>query len=599
MVAVVLAVAAGSLEEPPRIQVFGSLVDVRPGVQPPTRAAASGASLFAARNEFESFQIAVESDSSPLTSISVAKDGALTGPGGARIAPANLALYREAYYNVNTPSDREGARGPWPDPLIPVRDDLYGERRDAFPATAPAGGDVVAWVDVYVPAQQRPGVYRGEVTVSVAGGPARSVPVRLRVLPFKLPSTSSLRSAFGLDASQACEVLGGDDCGASSAAAWAYQYMFAREALENRLTISDPTPTGELPPTPGAQARLFRRYALPLIEGGRRSPIGGPPPRLTGARLTASAALGASYASGDSPPRYGCAAPDSPCLGRWRRLAGRDGFAGRMFIYLCDEPWVDPAQRWPVCKKAASGVADGAWPRLPRLVTTWIQDARANRGAWAIDTITVPLEQLADKPGFVQNGNQRPAYARFLRRPGRSLWLYTFCDQYGCRESPTPGAYWTGWPGYGIDQPPSQAQAMGWLAFEYGASGELYYSVDAAFGSAWDDTYSFGGNGGGTLFYPGLPGGDAATGAPAIGGRQSIPLQSMRLKRLRDGRQDYEYLLLAAERGHPGRATAVSRWLVGGRDVAAFNATFSQPALTHARCRLARLIAPAIPPGCV
>jgi AraC-like DNA-binding protein len=415
------------------------------------------------------------------------------------------------------------------------------------------------------------------------------------VLPFALPSTTSLRSAFGLDASQACEVLGGGGgCGASTPAAWTAPYLFARAALANRLTLSDPTPTGERPPAGGAEARLFRRYALPLIEGRARSSVGGPAARLRGARLTSIAALGASYAGGGEPTRYGCAAPDSRCLYRWRRLAVRHRFADRLFVYLCDEPWVDPARRWPVCKKAARGVETGPWPAARKLVTTWIQDARAHHAARLIDTITAPIEEIADKPGFARAGNQRPAYASFLRRPRRALWLYTFCDQYGCRPSRSPGRYWSGWPGYAIDQPPSQARAMGWLAFDYGAGGELYYSVDGAFASAWSDTYSFGGNGGGTLFYPGLPGGEPATGAPAIGGRDPIPLESMRLKRLRDGREDYEYLRLAAKRGHRRQAMAVVRGLLGSRDVAAFSATFGQGAVGAARCRLARLIAPGV-----
>ncbi len=591
VVAVVLAIVAESLQEPARIQVFGSLADVRPGLIPRPAAVSTTASLSAARNELESFQIAVESEGSPLRGVSVTTDGPLVGPHHARIGPGNLTIYREGYYDVRTPSDREGATGLWPDPLIPSRDVLYGERRNAFPAGAPGGGDVVAWVDVFVPPSQLPGTYRGSVAVAVEGGRTVTIPLRLRVLTFGLPSTTSLHSAFGLVGTTACDVLDGSGpCDRSSRSRWMDEYLFGRLALENRLTLSDAATADGKPPRGESETRSFQRYSLPLIGGDPGSPVGGPPARLKGARLTSIAVRGATYPASGHPALYGCATIASPCLARWRRLATRHGFADRLFVYLCDEPWVDPPRRWPVCKRAARGVTAGPWPGASKLVTTWIQDARANRGTNAINTITVPIDRMANKPGFAQAGDQRPAYSGFLDRPRRSLWLYTFCDQYGCRASRTPGTYWTGWPGYGIDQPPSQARAMGWLSFAYGASGELYYSVDSHFSSAWTSSYDYGGNGDGTLFYPGLPAGDPSTGAPAIGGRDPIPIESIRLKRIRDGREDYEYLRLAARSGQRGPAMAIVRGLVGSRDAASHEATFSPGAVDAARRRLARLI---------
>ena len=54
--------------------------------------------------------------------------------------------------------------------------------------------------------------------------------------------------------------------------------------------------------------------------------------------------------------------------------------------------------------------------------------------------------------------------------------------------------------------------------------------------------YLFGGNGDGTLFYPGLP--------DLIGGSTHIPVESIRLKLIREGLEDYEYLaLLEKSRG--------------------------------------------------
>jgi hypothetical protein len=590
---VTLALSSGSLSEAVQVQVAGSLVDVRPGIPLPVGEESDAARILAARNEFESFQVAVRSQGTAVGDVSVAAGGPLVGPGGARIGPSSLTVYREGYYDVRVPSDSEGARGEWPDPLIPARDYLYGERRDAFPADAPSGGDVVAWVDVLVPRDQAPGVYRGNVSVAIGGERPRAIPVQVRVLPFGLPSTSTMRSAFPAGVEQVCESLDGASCDASSAASWRAQYLVGQLGLENRLTVPDPSPAGpQEAPKPGRETSLYRRYALPLIDGARRSPVGGPRPRLAGARLTSVEALGATYASGGVPTKYWCAAPDSPCLARWHRLASQGGFAGRLFLYLCDEPGGAPAARWPVCHQAARGVRDGPWPSVARLVTTWIQQAAAHGAESFIDTMVVGLDKMANKPGYPLAGSQRPAYDAFLRAPGRSIWIYTACLQYSCDRSRSP--YWTGWPGYGIDQPPSQARAMGWLAYLYGASGELYYDIAARLSDAWRNSYQFGGNGDGTLLYPGLPHGDSQTGAPAIGGTRPIPLESIRLKRLRDGREDYEYLRLAAKRGEGARAARVVTRLLGPLSRATFSTTFSQRELDMARCRVAHLISPGV-----
>ena len=55
----------------------------------------------------------------------------------------------------------------------------------------------------------------------------------------------------------------------------------------------------------------------------------------------------------------------------------------------------------------------------------------------------------------------------------------------------------------------------------------------------WENIRLSGGNGDGTLFYPGRP--------DRIGGRTDIPIESIRLKLIREGMEDYEYLALLAK----------------------------------------------------
>jgi len=107
-----------------------------------------------------------------------------------------VRLYREALIDLANASALDGGTGRWPDALVPDVDELVNERRNAFPFSVPAGETRALWIELFVPPGTAAGEYAGSVTVSWDGG-AATVPVGLTVWPFTLPSTSSLRSAFG------------------------------------------------------------------------------------------------------------------------------------------------------------------------------------------------------------------------------------------------------------------------------------------------------------------------------------------------------------------------------------------------------------------
>jgi hypothetical protein len=166
--------------------------------------------------------------------------------------------------------------------------------------------------------------------------------------------------------------------------------------------------------------------------------------------------------------------------------------------------------------------------------------------------------------------------------------MYTSCMSYSCNESevsysPSP---WSGIPGYAIDEPASEQRAMGMLSYLYGATGELYYQTTENLQSAWTNQYYSGGNGDGTLFYPGLP-----SGPNAIGGTHPIPLDSIRMKRIRDGREDYEYLHLLDGQGQGAAARSVVEGVFGSPGSAAYSTDVTSDALDGARAELAAKIA--------
>jgi uncharacterized protein (TIGR03382 family) len=120
---------------------------------------------------------------------------------------------------------------------------------------------------------------------------------------------------------------------------------------------------------------------------------------------------------------------------------------------------------------------------------------------------------------------------------------------------------------------------MEWLSFKYGATGELYYETAYAFThDAWSNQWDFSGNGDGTLFYPGTP--------ARIGGRTDVPVASIRLKMIREGMEDFEYLRILEEAGDG----AFARSVVDGLFPNPYSTDVAPEALMAARAALAERI---------
>ncbi|MHB8875494.1 MAG: DUF4091 domain-containing protein, partial [Myxococcaceae bacterium] len=117
-----------------------------------------------------------------------------------------------------------------------------------------------------------------------------------------------------------------------------------------------------------------------------------------------------------------------------------------------------------------------------------------------------------------------------------------------------------------------------WMSFLYRMGGELYFETTFDLSRAWTSQYSFGGNGDGTLLYPGKP--------SVIGGTTHIPVASYRLKMIRQGMEDYEYLKLVSDLGD----AAFARTIASGLFPAAYSARQPADKLATARQALARRI---------
>ena len=150
------------------------------------------AALAAARGEYESFQVVV-------TALSKLKDvdvtvSDLAGPGGARIPASAARLYRVHYVDCR-------GQGWLPDSMVPWRDPWNKKRiggKFGAPFPVEAGTNGLVWVELHVSEDAKPGDYKGSVDVTVAGKPARSLPLSVTVWDVTLPKTTTLLTYFEL-----------------------------------------------------------------------------------------------------------------------------------------------------------------------------------------------------------------------------------------------------------------------------------------------------------------------------------------------------------------------------------------------------------------
>lgn len=538
------ALAVAGSASAAQVWVAPAAQKIRPSVQAPASAPTS-AKIAAAKNEFESFQVVVNGAAS---GVSMAMEG-LSDGAGHTITGREVVLYREALLNVPAQTGGDGAAGLWPDALIPDVDPIMAEKRNAFPFDVPAGENRVVLVDIHAPRETPAGTYTG--VLHVTGGITQDVPVALTVWDFEVPSTSTLKSAFGMAWNGPCAGHGDANC-SGGAADLALRARYVQSALDNHVSIHQPYYTSTVDGSGNANWAAFDQYAGPFLDGTADT-------RLKGAKLTSVSVNGATQAT---------------TVSGWSKHFKDKGWAGgvtTLFDYVCDEPpltcqWSDINPRIGQVKAGDAS--------MPALVTTTTDEAKA-QNVGGIDLYTPVINDVEGKPGQSFAGNQRSKYPA-------NTWWYQSCMSFGCSAvgGGRDGTGETGWPTMAIDADATRNRAMEWLSFSYDMKGELYYETTMAFGGNdpwWNQTY-FGGTGDGTLFYPGT--------TAKIGGKTEIPVESLRLKQIRDGMEDYELLALAKSLGAGAQALAIAQ----GVYPKTYQATTTPAALDSARAELAALI---------
>ncbi|WNG49063.1 DUF4091 domain-containing protein [Archangium minus] len=506
---------AAMLAAAPEPRVVSALEKVRPGV---TLKGEKEARLSLARGECEAAQVVLPPDVSRLR----VKPLALKGPGRKTL---EASVWREAFLEVKTPSNSQGGTGPWPDPLVPV---------EAPPG--PKGTPTVLYVELCAPEQQVPGTYQGALSMEADGKPLSPVPFSAEVQPFVLPATSSLPNSFGISL---YSIAKGHGLKPESPEARELLRDYALALLSHRVSAHgmsmNPPPVRFEDGKPVVDFSTYDAELAPFLEGTALP---------SGARFTTTDVR-------DNP----AARTDKEKAAYYRALAEHfreKGWRARLFFYAKDEPKPEDV---PLVRAQAQRVR-AANKDVPVLVTTPLDEAL--RGS--ADILAPTLNCFFPRPGPQTCRNVLPLKAlRGKLEPHVKVWWYQSCNSHGCTggpaEDPSVEKVYSGWASYMVDHPAPLNRAMGPLAFLSGVDGELYFDTVFAYNTKdpWKDLFEFGGNGDGTFFYPGTP------SRPGFTRHQ--PVVSLRLKHLRDGLEDYEYLQLLESLGEQTFAREAARRL--------------------------------------
>jgi len=499
--------------------VTNPLVKVK-ALDPTPAHLAKSVELLAGRNEFEPFQIVLRCDSKDIPDLDI-EFSDFRSQDGAEISRDHITVYLEQFLDVTHPSTIESSVGLWPDPLIPRIDRYSNEKRNAFPFTVRRDRNQPLWVEVFIPDTAAPGKYTGSARVTQGQTIEFRVPIQLTVWAFVLPSTSTLRSSFGLNGTTLVKQHRGkytddDDL-------YSLTKLYAKAALLHRISIHGGSMVDP--------KYSYRHGEMQIDWKAYDAEVG---PFLDGTVMSSDDPLhGAKATSVElrTPTMFPSAEQEAAYWAAWIKHFEKKGWSDRLFLYLWDEP---KATDFPkVLQRGRAALK--ADPKIRNLVT--IPFAKQLDDVVQIWTPLVNcLERKPNYGDFCADAPTLDVYAGEIQH-GKSLWFYQSCASHGCNIQ--GGEYFNGWPSYMVDAPGAANRVMQWIAWKYRIQGELYFSMDEAYGRGkdpWLDVRLVGGNGDGTLFYPGRP--------EIIGGHTDIPIESIRLKLIREGMEDHEYLSL-------------------------------------------------------
>jgi hypothetical protein len=444
--------------------------------EPWKRPPAARLMIEAARNEVAGVQLVVAAPSEDIRSAAL-ELSELAGEAGSTIPKANLSWNIVGYVQTEKPAYAVSRVGWWPDPLLPAG------RFDV-----PAGRVQPLWLNVHVPAEARPGLYRGSVTLRLADNQAQSVPLEVRVWNFAIPKQQHLETCFLLRPEEMQKFY------KLPAVPIEMYEQWIDFCLEHRISLM-------LCEWPGFQTDMERLVERQLRGGG-----------------SAFCLANAWFQQGSPEARRKHNAEQVAGIRPLYERAKQRGWIERAYVYCFDEV----GKEQYTFARELYGDLKKSMPDL-RLMQTFYKDD--------------PIPALGDVLDVwaPNTGRYRPSEFQAQQAKGKTVWWYVCCGPV------KPFANLM------IEWPAIDHRLLLWQNQKYRVTGFLYWGLntwrDNLAGqrrwpevkwnpATWRNDAGQAHNGDGQLLYP---------------GPNRRPLSSIRLENFRDGAQDYEYFWLLAD----------------------------------------------------
>ncbi len=496
----------------------------------------AGVKIYAAKNEFEPFQVVVK----PLTTGPVAITMNDFGSG------ITTEIFEVKYVNITTNTDYLGQIGNNPDPLWPLENgqsvQLTTQQNSAF------------WFSVHVPEN----VPSGDYTTTVQIGPV-TVPVILHVFNFALPAELHVKSQMNFSYNtfpSKYGVTGTDD------AYWTYLENIKQFFIDHRLTPKSVLWSGGLTSTGGGpyidydcagtftdndeewgfeQAAARYLTGAGLMDGIYSQPFNdgfGFPSSMTITFTENDASVDQRPArfcdtSRNSADWYLANNPGSVYNQKWfsyisaieNYLSGLN-YLDQAYYYIANEPQNQDdydAVAWysQELKKVA--------PNLKLMVSEEPKPEIYDHPSYPGSKIDIWLAHLGS------HFNPATSFDRHTSH-GEETWIYFLHGTRLPRFNPLT-----------IDHPGIEGKLTGWFLWKYRLRGIAYYQFNGWNNNPWTIPLDQGQNGNRFLLYP--PSQSNANIDYGSTNHRFVP--SIRLEMLRDGFEDYEYFYLLNGRNQP------------------------------------------------
>ena len=365
------------------------------------------------------------------------------------------------------------------------------------------------WGEISVPAGTLPGIYEGVITVRALDRDPVYLPLTLTVWDFELPLKNSFTTAFG-----GWMVKGFyDQCPDANLQ---YESMLHRHRIDIS-TIQNHHTTWR------------RRFAIMDWTSFDQQ---------AARRLDGSAFKDGRPINRFQLGMYGCG-------NEWNWEGDADQkiknvrLYGKLFAeHLKNKGWFD--QVYMYCRDEP---LEQQRPNIIRDIQAFLEGAPGWKGKFMVTSMPSPGNPLLD---WIDIWSVKyhwwidPALKADLLQQGKEFWCYVANSPY----SPNPGYHTDSLKGY-------EPRLIKWAAWKMGAKGFLYWAgaLDQAYPNPWTTAMNdFAACGDANLIYYGARNGplleDNATPLPPIMG----PVADFRLKQIREGLEDWEYLLLCEKK---------------------------------------------------